>query len=439
MAGDIPNLNVEVLVQLTNLAASVQEAVSGLTKIGDAAENQKPKIKSFKDTMAGVFVGNLLTKGAEEAGKALHDMFKFTEENQTSQARLSVALKNTKNDTAAASTAIAGATEKMANLGFSAVATQDSMGTLVTATGSVTQATSLMGIAANVARYKHESLQDASTTLAKATQGNVKAFKEFGITLDANLPKNEAVKKAMEELNAKTKDQADAYGKTLPGMMDKMKVKYEEILVTVGTKVIPIITALVDWITKHIKIVEAVVVAIAAYIAITKVHEAITKSVKIATEAWAAAQKALNIVLEMNPIGLIVIAIGLLIAGLVLAWNHSEMFRKVVIAVGKAGIEAFGWVIQIVGDLVTAIMKLLTGPMRTMLELFSHLPGVGKYAKEGLDFLNTGIKDVGNFFDSTATKVTNFADKLDGLNKKVVAPKVKPELDTTSSKGISRS
>lgn len=54
--------------------------------------------------------------------------------------------------------------------------------------------------------------------------------------------------------------------------------------------------------------------------------------VKGATSAWAAVQWVLNAALTANPIGLIVVAIGLLIAGLVLAWNHSETFRDTVIA-----------------------------------------------------------------------------------------------------------
>jgi len=55
-----------------------------------------------------------------------------------------------------------------------------------------------------------------------------------------------------------------------------------------------------------------------------------------ATLAWAAAQKVLNIALKANPIGLIVTAIGLLVAGLVYAWNNSETFRNIVTAAWEA-------------------------------------------------------------------------------------------------------
>lgn len=52
--------------------------------------------------------------------------------------------------------------------------------------------------------------------------------------------------------------------------------------------------------------------------------------VRGATIAYTAAQWLLNAALTANPIGIIVVAIGLLIAGLVLAWRNSETFRNVV-------------------------------------------------------------------------------------------------------------
>lgn len=53
---------------------------------------------------------------------------------------------------------------------------------------------------------------------------------------------------------------------------------------------------------------------------------AIVAAVKI----WAAAQAALNLVMSLNPIGLVVVAIAALVAAFVLAWKHSETFRRIV-------------------------------------------------------------------------------------------------------------
>lgn len=49
-----------------------------------------------------------------------------------------------------------------------------------------------------------------------------------------------------------------------------------------------------------------------------------------ATRSWAAAQTILNITLIANPIGLIIVAIVALVAGIILAYRHSETFRKIV-------------------------------------------------------------------------------------------------------------
>ena len=53
------------------------------------------------------------------------------------------------------------------------------------------------------------------------------------------------------------------------------------------------------------------------------------KTVTIATKAWAAVQKVLNLVLSANPIGIVITAIGGLVAALVAAYNNSEDFRNI--------------------------------------------------------------------------------------------------------------
>lgn len=60
------------------------------------------------------------------------------------------------------------------------------------------------------------------------------------------------------------------------------------------------------------------------------------KMVTIATTAWAAVQKVLNLVLTANPIGLIITAIGALVAGLIAAYKNCEGFRKIVDKVWEA-------------------------------------------------------------------------------------------------------
>lgn len=54
------------------------------------------------------------------------------------------------------------------------------------------------------------------------------------------------------------------------------------------------------------------------------------KIVTVATAAWTAVQKVLNLVLTANPIGMVITAVGTLVAALIAAYNNCEGFRKIV-------------------------------------------------------------------------------------------------------------
>jgi len=67
--------------------------------------------------------------------------------------------------------------------------------------------------------------------------------------------------------------------------------------------------------------------------------------VRVATLAWTGVQWLLNAALNANPIGLVVIAVAALAAGVILAYKHSETFRQIVQAAWQ-GIQAaasFAW------------------------------------------------------------------------------------------------
>ena len=61
-----------------------------------------------------------------------------------------------------------------------------------------------------------------------------------------------------------------------------------------------------------------------------------SKAAAAASKVWAAGQWVLNAALTANPIGLVVVAIGLLVGALIYAYRHSSRFRAIVQSV-------FGW------------------------------------------------------------------------------------------------
>ena len=60
------------------------------------------------------------------------------------------------------------------------------------------------------------------------------------------------------------------------------------------------------------------------------------KAVTAATTIWTGVQKILNLVLTMNPIGLIITAIGALVTAIIAAYNNCEGFRQIVDKVWEA-------------------------------------------------------------------------------------------------------
>jgi hypothetical protein len=138
------------------------------------------------------------------------------------------------------------------------------------------------------------------------------------------------------------------------------------------------------------------------------------------TNGLAASMLKLNAVMRANPVGMIVTAIALLAAGFVLAWKKSETFRNVVITVAQAALKAFASVIPMVGKVAEAIAKIYTGPLRLLLQVLSKLPGVGKYAKAGLELINTGLNGISDFANGAAAKATELSNKLETLRKKAV-------------------
>lgn len=148
------------------------------------------------------------------------------------------------------------------------------------------------------------------------------------------------------------------------------------------------------------------------------------KAVAIATKAWTAVQKVLNLVLSANPIGIVITAIGGLVAALVAAYNKSENFRSIcnqVWAVIKPLADA------IMGSLVKAFQWLVDKAKQAWNWLKKILGLGGKKAEVTVDVKTTG--DDGVDVDALAGKYA-IAGKTTGTGSssaKADAPAVATE------------
>jgi len=96
--------------------------------------------------------------------------------------------------------------------------------------------------------------------------------------------------------------------------------------------------------------------------AVTIAHTTASIAANAATKVWAATQWLLNAAMEANPIGLVVVAIAALVAGVILAYKHSDTFRTIVQKAGQVAVDAFHAVVDAVGPVVRIIRDVL-GPI----------------------------------------------------------------------------
>ena len=218
------------------------------------------------------------------------------------------------------------------------------MGTLATSIGSVSGAQKALNEALDVSAATGRSVTSISEAMAKAHNGNLGALYRLvpGISAAAKASKDYSV--VMAEVAQKTGGAMTESTKTAAGQYEiftnQMKILNEQL----GAIFLPILQAVIPLMTKaaevagdHTKAIQILVgvvgalsVGILALNAALKAYEIIMNAVKVATEAWTLAQRALDFALAANPIGVVIVAVAALAAAIVVAYERSATFRRIV-------------------------------------------------------------------------------------------------------------
>ena len=122
-------------------------------------------------------------------------------------------------------------------------------------------------------------------------------------------------------------------------------------------------------------------------------------AVKLATAAWTGAQWLLNAALDANPIGIVVLAIAALAAGIIYAYQHSETFRNIVQAAWGA-----------IKDAVEAVVDWFTGVV------WPALQTVWQAISDGWTGLVTTAQEV---WDGVREKFDSMVDFVKGLPDRI--------------------
>ena len=315
----------------------------------------------------------------------------------------------------------------------------------VTRDKATEMSTGLVSLAADLGSFNNMSTTDSLNALRSGLSGETEPLKRFGIALNDVTLKNKAMEMGFGKITGvmdpaikaqvtyalvleQTKLAQGDYARTADGTANTMKTlqaKMQDAKVAVGEALMPAFQGLLGVLKIGIPVLEKIGNFFKNNQAEVK---AFAITVGLLSTAWgiytiivkrAAIQQAiLNGLQALNPIGLIVIAVGLLVAAMVKLWNSNEAFRKAVVNVAKVALNAFASIIPMVANVFEVIMKVNSGPLRLLLLAFSKLPGVGKYAKAGLDAINKGLDGISDFGKKAANQATILASKLDDVAAK---------------------
>lgn len=282
------------------------------------------------------------------------------------------------------------------------------------------------------------ALSRVGVTFTDAQKEQIKTLVETGDTMGAQ-----------KIILAELKSEFAGAAKATSDPADRARVAWGNLQETIGTKLIPAFSGLIEKLTsvanfvgEHIKLFGVLAGVIGTVVAVTWAVNAATtawvamqKVAKAATVAWTGVQWLLNAALTANPIGIVIVAVAALAAAIVIAWKKSETFRKIVQAVWSAIKIAVGAVVSwFTGTIVPSLSRALgtvTGAFRGMRDGLSTAWGFirDKVFNPIKTFILTtipnafrdGVKTVGKWWD--------------GL-KAIAAKPVRFVIDTVINKGI---
>jgi hypothetical protein len=240
---------------------------------------------------------------------------------------------------------------------------------LVAQTGSLTEAQKGAALAMDIAAATGKPLSAVTDAMAKAYGGNTAALAKLDPKLKGLIKGGLDAEGAMSVLADTFGGAATTKANTAQGQFQRLQLQLSETKETIGAallpiieKVLPVLTRMGNWASENTGVFLAVGAAIAGIAAaVLLINGAITAWTAITTAATAV-QTAFNAVLAMNPITLIVIGIGLLIAALVIAYKKFEGFRNIVDSV-------FGFI----KGAVTGSIDLIKGYFSTLLGFYKGI------------------------------------------------------------------
>jgi len=127
---------------------------------------------------------------------------------------------------------------------------------LIRFTGDATKAQDLLTLSIDASTATGKDLSAVSTAIGKAYDGNFTALKKLGVPLDDNIIKTKDFEAAQRALNAQFGGAAAANANTFAGRIQILRTRFDEMVESIGYRVLPALGQLLDYVDKLIKIMD---------------------------------------------------------------------------------------------------------------------------------------------------------------------------------------
>lgn len=211
-----------------------KEAKKDITKLGkNFDEFSKKAVRAF--AVAAAAVGAFAIKVGKDAVQAAIA-------DQKSQMLLANSLRNTTGATNAAIASVENYISKLQlQVGVADDELRPALSKLAAATGDVTSAQQLLGTALDVSAFSGADLSTATKAVTKALQGSFKGLQTLVPGIDAAAVKSKDLATVFKQVQDITAGSAQTRANTLEYRLAIVRIRYEEILETLGYKLLPVV------------------------------------------------------------------------------------------------------------------------------------------------------------------------------------------------------
>jgi len=289
---------------------------------------------------------------------AVTDMTKAAIEDAKSQEMLALALeKNALQGRAATAAAEAYIEKTMMSAAVADDVLRPALAQLVQTTGSLEYSQTLLNTALDVSAATGTDLATVTDAMSKAAVGNTKALGNLVPSVRDNIKAGESFDQILQELSASMGGSAAAAANTADGQMKKLSLTIGETKESIGAAFLPILEKLLPKLQQFASFVQNNTKAVVAIIAVVGTLSAAILGLNAVLKVVTATQILLNIAMTANPIGLVIVAVGALVAGFALLVKATGGVKEAFVAMGNFVIGVFERIVNSYVSMINLVIK----------------------------------------------------------------------------------